>query len=83
MDWVNWVNWVTGFKILNAQTLKLMPNKHMSTGFHVQLTPDNVQLAPNKKHRDSKNDWRDSSEIEMNNLEFSQLLTNLKILPEI
>ena len=30
------------------------------------------------KHRDSKNDWRDSCEIKMNNLEFSQLLTNLK-----
>ena len=30
------------------------------------------------KHRDSKNDWRDSCEIKMNNLEFSQLLTSLK-----
>ena len=36
-----------------------------------------------QKHRDSKNDWRDSCEIKMNNLEFSQLLTNLKILSEI
>ena len=35
------------------------------------------------KHSDSKNDWRDSCEIKMNNLEFSQLLTNLKILCEI
>ena len=31
------------------------------------------------KHRDSINDWRDSCEIKMNNLEFSQLLINLKI----
>ena len=35
------------------------------------------------KHRNSKNDWRDSCEIKMNNLEFSHLLTNLKILSEI
>ena len=40
---------VTGFKILNAQILNLTPTKHPSTGFHVQLTPDNVQLTPNKK----------------------------------
>ena len=36
-----------------------------------------------KKHRDSKNDWRGSCEIKMNNLEFSQLLINLKIVSEI
>ena len=35
------------------------------------------------KHRDSRNDWRDSYEIKMNNFEFSQLLTNLKILSKI
>ena len=35
------------------------------------------------KHIDSTNDWRDSYEIKMNNLEFSQLLTNLKILSKI
>ena len=35
------------------------------------------------KHRDSKNDWRDSCEIKMNDLEFSQLLTYLQILSEI
>ena len=36
-----------------------------------------------KKHRDSKNDWRGSCEIKTINLEFSQLLTNLKIVSEI
>ena len=35
------------------------------------------------QYRDSTKDWRDSCEIKMNNLEFSQLLTNLKILSEI
>ena len=39
-------------------------------------------VASSKKHRDSKNDWRHSCEIKMNNLEFSQLLTNLKIFSE-
>ena len=37
----------------------------------------------NAKHRDSKNDCRGSCEIKMNNLQFSQLLTNLKIVSEI
>ena len=36
-----------------------------------------------KKHRDSGNEWRGSYEIKMNNLEFSRLLTNLKIESEI
>ena len=35
------------------------------------------------KHRDSKNDWRGSCEITINNLEFSRLLMNLKIVFEI
>ena len=35
------------------------------------------------KHKDCKNDWRDSCEIKMNNLEFSRLLKNLKIVSEI
>ena len=35
------------------------------------------------KHRDSKNDWRGSRKIKMNNLEFSRLFTNLKIVSEI
>ena len=34
------------------------------------------------KQRDSKNDWRDSREIKMNNLEFFQFLANLKIVCE-
>ena len=34
-------------------------------------------------HRDSNNDWRGSYEIKMNNLEFSRLLRNLKIVTEI
>ena len=42
-----------------------------------------VQNEFKRKHRDSKNDWRDLCVIKMNNLEFSQLLTNLKILSEI
>ena len=35
------------------------------------------------KHRDSKNDWRGSCEIKINNLEFSRLLTNLKMVSEL
>ena len=37
----------------------------------------------NYKHKDSKNDWRGSCKIKMNNLEFSRLLTNLNIVSEI
>ena len=45
----------------------------------VELTQEKKEMAKQySKHRDSKNDWRDSCEIKMNNLEFSQLLTNLK-----
>ena len=36
-----------------------------------------------QKYRDSKNDWRGSCEIKMNNLQLSLLLTNLKVVSEI
>ena len=39
-----------------------------------------IPFGMREKHRDSKNDWRGSCEIKMNNLEFSRLLINLKIV---
>ena len=65
-----------------AFILKIKIEENVCTQNHkICLKPYSVKLYT--KHRDSKNDWRDCCEIEINSLEFSQLLTNLKILSEI
>ena len=43
----------------------------------------NIESCVQLKHKDSKNDWIGSCKYKMNNLEFSRLLTNLKIVSEI
>ena len=50
---------------------------------NIKFTSTDHNTCKIVKHRDSKNDWRDSCDIKMNILEFSELLTNLKILFEI